>query len=245
MQRSYKLILSVVIVLLAGAFAFGQENVTYKEVVLDGKPARLNMATGEITLVSLVVNDTITKPKEAIATDAKETIIDAASDFHIVKQGERLLDIAVLYNASIKDLKESNNLETTLVDEGQKLRVRNFDSVEAKVSSKPNTVNRYVDYYIVEKGNTLYSIAKQYGISVNELKQQNNLYTNAIKVGQKLSVNNFNKAIVVDDVSVWLVAKGDTLYSIAKQNNTTVEKLKSLNKLKSNLIKPGQKLRLK
>ncbi|WP_430468338.1 LysM peptidoglycan-binding domain-containing protein [Winogradskyella ouciana] len=249
MQRNFKLILSIVVVLLAGALAFGQEEkVEYKDVVLDGKPAKLNVVTGEITLVDPKPDK---KPEVSKADDFEKEEIN--SNFHIVEEKETLLDIANRYNTTLTELKRVNNLESTLVEKGQKLQVRNFDVVEIE-EAKPEVLTQpskskaktksSSDFHIVEKGQTLYSLANRYGLTVSELKQQNDLTSNLIKVGQELRVANFNSNIGKSDLSVWTVSKGDTLYSIAKKNGLSVEQLKSLNGLTSNLIKVGQILRL-
>ncbi|MCB0382151.1 MAG: LysM peptidoglycan-binding domain-containing protein [Psychroserpens sp.] len=71
----------------------------------------------------------------------------------------------------------------------------------------------------------------------------NNLETTLIKEGETLRVRNFESDNKVAE-TVWIVSKGDTLYNIAKRNNTTVEDLKTLNDLSDNLIKVGQKLQV-
>lgn len=90
--------------------------------------------------------------------------------------------------------------------------------------------------YIVKSGDSLWSIAKRYGISVDELKRINNLSSNLLKVGQVLKISDDN------NYSVYKVMNGDTLYSIAKKFNTSVDDIMKLNNLTSNLLKVGNKL---
>lgn len=90
----------------------------------------------------------------------------------------------------------------------------------------------------VKKGETLYRIALENNMTVNELKQMNNLKTNTIYVGQKIQVKDAA-------VTTYVVKRGDTLAKIAKDYKLTVTQLKQLNNLKSDLIFPGQKLQLK
>jgi LysM repeat protein len=97
---------------------------------------------------------------------------------------------------------------------------------------------------LVKKGETLYAISKQYNTTLEALKKANNLETTLIKTGQNIRVSGFDSSDF-EYSSVWTVSKGDTLYNIAKRNNTTVGAIKSLNGLASNLIKIGQKLQLK
>ncbi|WP_369992796.1 LysM peptidoglycan-binding domain-containing protein [Winogradskyella sp.] len=244
MQRSYKLILSIIVVILSGALAFAQE-AAYKDVILDGKPAKLNLKTGEITLVDSEGKSKNIATSKHISDDKKEVEID--SDFHVVQENETLLDVANRYNTTLTELKRVNNLETTLVNEGQQLRVRNFDNIEPEtddMSPEPVLKETKNDYHIVEEGQTLYSLGIRYGLTVDELKRLNRLSSNIIKVGEKLRIANFSSNGEKGDLSVWTVSKGDTLYSIAKSNGLTVEQLKSLNGLTGNLIKVGQKLQL-
>lgn len=114
--------------------------------------------------------------------------------------------------------------------------------------------------YKVEKGDTLYSISKKYQITLAELRLANNLKEDdVIKVGQKLiipeaniqnaatlsSSTSANKSNSSSSTKIYTVAKGDTVYSIAKKNNMTVSELISLNNLDSNaVIKVGQKLKI-
>ena len=90
-------------------------------------------------------------------------------------------------------------------------------------------------YYKVKSGDTLYSIAKKYGISVDKLKSINNKTSNMITVGELL---------IIDEVNKITVNKGDTLYSIAKKYNTIVDELKKLNNLTSNTLSIGQTLKI-
>lgn len=102
------------------------------------------------------------------------------------------------------------------------------------------------DYYVVKKGDTLWSIAKAYGIPVEKLKSLNNLTSNNLTIGDSLIVkdssgNSYNSSSA-DNNKYYIVKKGDSLYSIARSNNMTVDELKSLNNLTSNILSIGQRL---
>ena len=99
-----------------------------------------------------------------------------------------------------------------------------------------NYTKTFDNEYIVKKGDSLWAIATKYGITVNELKQYNNLKTNLISVGQVLKIPE------VSTENSYIVQKGDSLWSISKKFNTTVNNLKTLNNLTSNLISINQKL---
>lgn len=104
---------------------------------------------------------------------------------------------------------------------------------------KPNQNN---EIYIVQKGDTLYSIALENNITVSELKQLNNLINNTIYVGQKLYLKKQSEEEIPNDNNVYIVQKGDTLYSISRKLNIPIDTLKSLNNLNSNEIYIGQQL---
>ena len=246
MQKIYKLIISIVVLTILSLGAFAQSEVEYRDVILDGKPARLNVATGKITLVVNSVD--VEKAKQSKTSEQypdENASIDNTSDFHVVKEGETLFKIANRYNTSLMELRRANNLETTLVNKGQTLRVKNFNSEASKQVSQPTYKVSYADVHSVEKGQTLYGIARRYNISINALKHYNNLSSSVIKIGQKLLIANFDTILEGGQVSVWTVSKGDTLYRISQENGVTVDTIKSLNGLTGNLIHVGQKLQLK
>jgi LysM repeat protein len=91
-------------------------------------------------------------------------------------------------------------------------------------------------FYTVKKGDTLYSLAKEYDTSVELLKEVNSLSSNLIKAGQKLEVP------LEDEAGIYIIKKGDTLFSLAKKYGVTVKDLKKENKLVSDSIYVGQAL---
>ncbi|HYG14575.1 MAG TPA: LysM peptidoglycan-binding domain-containing protein [Bacteroidia bacterium] len=101
------------------------------------------------------------------------------------------------------------------------------------------------EYHVVEKGETLFSISKKYGKSVDQLKELNHLKDFGLRVGQKLIINkNYTeKKPDVETTSFYHeVKKGETLYAIAKKYNTSVDELKKLNNLTTDGVSVGTKL---
>ncbi len=97
------------------------------------------------------------------------------------------------------------------------------------------------NYYTVQRGDSLWSIAKKFGVTVNELKDVNNLSSNTLSIGQLLKIPTQEQEITSD---TYIVKSGDSLYSIAQKYNTTVDELKKLNNLTSNLLSIGQSLKI-
>lgn len=109
-------------------------------------------------------------------------------------------------------------------------------------------------FYVVKRGDTLYRIAKNYNVSIKELKKVNNLSCNIIYIGQVLKIplnlkNSSFRLSSLKNIKVqiiyYTVKKGDTLYSISKKYGVSIKELKRLNNLRSSKIKIGQKIKIK
>ena len=94
--------------------------------------------------------------------------------------------------------------------------------------------------YIVQKGDTLYSISKKFNTTVEDIKNLNNLTSDLLNIGDILNV----VKLTVPEITSYIVIKGDTLYSIAKKFNTTVNNIKNTNNLKTDILSIGQILNL-
>ncbi len=120
-----------------------------------------------------------------------------------------------------------------------------------------NTYGREKIVYRVRSGDALSTIARKFGVRVSDIKEWNYLSRNMIRAGQNLNIWVFPaqpKAKVVSQTSssaeplistdskTYIVQPGDTLWDISKRSGATVEKIKSLNKLKGSRLKPGMKL---
>ena len=146
-------------------------------------------------------------------------------DTYVVKSGDTLYGIARKYNLSVDELKKLNNLSSNNLSVGQVLKLSG--------STTPSDTN----YYIVKSGDSLYQIANQYNTTVDELKRLNNLSSNLLSIGQRLILPS-----TTSNYRIYTVKKGDTLYSIARDNDTTVSALQSLNNLVTSNLSVGQRL---
>lgn len=105
--------------------------------------------------------------------------------------------------------------------------------------------------YKVKKGDSLWKIANKYDTSVTNLKKLNNLKSDTIKPNQVLTVSKSTKTVSsvstaknTSTTKTYTVKKGDSLSKIANTYKVTVANLKSWNHLKSNIIYPGDKLKV-
>lgn len=97
--------------------------------------------------------------------------------------------------------------------------------------------------YTVKAGDTLYGISNQYGVSVTDLTNINNIRGTTLQIGQVLTIPS-TSGTNPNTTFVYTVKKGDSLYSIARKYDTTVNELIKLNNLKSNTLSIGQQLRI-
>jgi len=97
------------------------------------------------------------------------------------------------------------------------------------------------NYYTVKSGDSLWSISKKFGVSVNDLKNANNLSSNLLSIGQNLIIPGLNEKPTGGE---YIVKKGDSLWKIANQYNTTVDNLKSINNLTTDALSIGQIIKL-
>ena len=155
-------------------------------------------------------------------------VAPAGSNYYTVKSGDSLWSISKKFGITVDELKNANNLSSNLLSVGQNLII---PVKEAQDTS---------DEYVVKKGDTLYSIARKYNTSVDNLKSINNITTDSLAIGQIIKLPSTSN--VASDT--YIVKKGDSLYSIARTYNTSVDKLKEINNLTSNALAIGQVLKL-
>ena len=190
----------------------------------------------------------------AIASNDEEK----PSDFYVVERGDNLFSIAKKFNVSLEDLKKWNNLDDLNVDQGIKLTLAENDNSPKEATNKAEVK---ITEHIVEKGENLAGIARKFDVAVSDIKDWNNLEDNNIQLGAKLIVGkkyiiyseNKNaptkkESIAVkerDEVKLYYVKKGDSLFSIAKKYpGVSISDLKKWNGIKNESLKAGMKLKI-
>ena len=112
--------------------------------------------------------------------------------------------------------------------------------------------------YTVQKGDSLYSIAKKFGITVDEIKSLNNLTSNNLAIGEQLMIKGstgdepinpeeecIGTGYAEPQYIMYTVQRGDSLYTIARRYNTSVDNIKALNNLTNNNLTIGEQLKIK
>lgn len=178
-----------------------------------------------------------------------------SSDFYTVKAGDSLWKIAMGNDLTVDHLKQMNNLTTNTIYVGQQLRIKEgqTNSQPSQSNSQTNQSSQNTGTYTVKAGDTLWGIANDHDTTVNALKQNNHLNSDTIYVGQVLSLGQATSTSSHSQSSAsaqsssptngtYMVKAGDTLWSIANANDMTVAQLKQKNDLSNDTIYVGQTL---
>lgn len=148
--------------------------------------------------------------------------------YYIVKNGDSLWSIASKNDTTVDNIKRLNNLTNNTLQIGQILKLNNEEN-EDNLKDK--------NIYTVKKGDSLWIIANKNGVSVDDIKNANNLTSNTLQIGQILIIP--DKKTSTKEIT-YVVKKGDSLWLIANKYDTTVEKIKSANNLINNTLQIGQ-----
>lgn len=144
---------------------------------------------------------------------------------YTVQRGDSLFLIGQRFGVSVNDLRDANNVSGDMIFAGETITIPEQDH---KV-------------YTVVRGDSLFLIAQRFGTTVTELKRSNNLTSDVIFVGSKLVIAGQSGS---SSAKTYTVVRGDSLFLIAQRNGTTIEQLKLVNNLNTNVIYPGQILTL-
>ena len=191
---------------------------------------------------------------QSVSSTAKAT----ANGYYTVKAGDTLYGISRKFGMSLSQLISANGISTSsVIQPGQTLRVVGGESASTVVKTNTASIRTSGGNYIVQSGDTLYSIARRSGVSLNTLLSINGLSQSSIIFpGQSLTVGQSDGRTVsagytpskttatsTSTSGTYTVQAGDTLYSIARRSGVSLNTLLSINGLsQSSIIFPGQSL---
>lgn len=160
---------------------------------------------------------------------------------YTVEAGDNLYDIAEKFGTTVDKIKKDNDLKSNTLTVGTVLIIDD----KKKISSIEECYGLDFDVplsstYVVQSGDSLYSIAKKFGTTVDKIKQLNNLNNNILSVGQEIVI----PSVALSEVTIYKVQSGDNLYDLAKKFGTSVSELKDLNNLKSDSLSINQELKV-
>jgi LysM repeat protein len=176
---------------------------------------------------------------------------------YIVKKEDTLSGIANRFGISVEKIKHVNGLTDNGLKTGMILTIpesrhKDLDNMislhPADIELKEGSPYKYREY-VVKNGDSLTSIAGGFGISVTDLKNANGLSSDEVRIGMKLIIPDSQIPMRVvrvspnlNDISNYVVKKGDALSIIASKYRVSIKDLKSANNLKSNEVEIGMKL---
>ena len=160
---------------------------------------------------------------------------------YTVEVGDNLYDIAEKFGTTVDKIKKDNDLKSNTLTVGTMLIIDD----KKKISSIEECYGLDFDVplsstYVVQSGDSLYSIAKKFGTTADKIKQLNNLNNNTLSVGQEIAI----PSVALSEVTIYKVQSGDNLYDLAKKFGTSVSELKDLNNLKSDSLSINQELKV-
>jgi LysM repeat protein/D-Tyr-tRNAtyr deacylase len=191
---------------------------------------------------------------------------------YTVVSGDTLYAIAKRFNVPVENIRSSNQLTSDSISIGQKLRIPKTPVQTATVLPDPTgELKAGTGTYTVMAGDSLYLISKKFSTTVSTLRSLNNLTADTVYIGQVLKLPQNQPTIptiqtppvtepvplpnntpvvqptpppVTTAISTYTVVSGDTLFSIARRFNTTVDTIKTTNQLSTNIISIGQQLKI-
>ena len=197
----------------------------------------------------------------SVETASNEGQTASSAGSYTVVSGDSLYAIARKTGTSIQDLLSLNGLNlNSVIHPGQVLQLstsyeststeETVSTTEETSSSEETMTSGNAQMYYVHQGDTLYRIARNNGISLSTLLEWNQLSVDSpIHPGQGLIVSYGSSSSSVESnstsqssESTYTVKAGDGLWRIAKNHGLTLDELKSMNQLTTNIIQPGQVL---
>lgn len=172
-----------------------------------------------------------------------------------VRPGDSLHGIAQRHRLTVKTLTDINNLQSNTLKIGQVLQIpAHADDTQTRLAKLADEINpaSAARQYRVRSGDTLWSIARQNAVQVNDLKRWNRLPGGALKIGQILTLNastptnqpaRASTPKAKETVTYYKVREGDSLYRIAQRFKIDLSHLQRWNP-RSTSLKPGQTLTL-
>ncbi|MEI0525721.1 LysM peptidoglycan-binding domain-containing protein [Brachyspira murdochii] len=208
-------------------------------------PNKYNLKIGEILKVANNTSDT------SNLSPSEDNVSEKNYDTYKVKSGDTLYGIAFAHGMTASEFLKINNIDDPnkyKLYVGKTMYVAKSERAEKENNNNSN-IQKEVEYYTVKSGDTLYGIAFQNDISVNEFLKINNIddpLKYKLRTGEKLKIyskgssNSQSKTI-----KTYKVKYGDTLGEIAAKNSMSLNDLLALNGLKNNyVLKVGDTLKL-
>lgn len=179
---------------------------------------------------------------------------------YTIKSGDSLSTIADQFGSSVADIKSANDLNSSLLIAGKSLIIPQLTNdtqqtaANTKLASASVKITTYeentISQHKIRPGDTLWSIAKQYGVEPNMIASWNNMGTRDMLIaGRSLRIGNLPSSLARDEAEAlrrvgYQVQNGDSLSIIASRYNVSIDDILAWNKISGTAITAGQELTL-
>jgi len=166
---------------------------------------------------------------------------------HKVTSGESLFSIAQKYGVTIDELKSWNQLTESKITIGQTLAIQTTDKNIANQNSKQaeSSKGRTYSIHVAKSGESLYSLAEKYNTTIDDIKEANDITTNSLQIGQKLKIPEGSKSKQNSEQFTHTITSGESLYSLAKKYNCSMDELREWNHLSKDQLNIGDKIKIR
>ncbi len=176
------------------------------------------------------------------------TRVSSEETVHVLKRGETIYSIARLYKVEVQAVLTLNSIsDPSRLSVGQRIRIpSDADAAVTRVSSEETV-------HVLKRGETIYSVARLYDVSVQAVLTLNDISDPArLSVGQRIripsgsnAVDNAVSTVQSQTFAEHVVVRGETLYGIARHYEISLDLLRSTNNLPNNfLLKEGYVLKV-
>ncbi|KAF1341405.1 Peptidoglycan endopeptidase LytF [Bacillus subtilis] len=184
----------------------------------------------------------------------KSSSSSSSTGTYKVQLGDSLWKIANKVNMSIAELKVLNNLKSDTIYVNQVLKTKSSGSdTSSKDNSSKSNQTSATTKYTVKSGDSLWKIANNYNLTVQQIRNINNLKSDVLYVGQVLkltgkassgssSSSSSSSNASSGTTTTYTVKSGDSLWVIAQKFNVTAQRIREKNNLKTDVLQVGQKL---
>ncbi len=224
------------------------------DLIRAGQKLKVSGTVSSSSSSSTKSNSNKSSSSSSKSSSNKSSSSSSATGTYKVQLGDSLWKIANKVNMSIAELKVLNNLKSDTIYVNQVLKTKSSgsDTSSKDTSSKPNQ-NSATTKYTVKSGDSLWKIANNYNLTVQQIRNVNNLKSDVLYVGQVLkligkassgtsSSSSSSSNASSGTTTTYTVKSGDSLWVIAQKFNVTAQQIREKNNLKTDVLQVGQKL---
>lgn len=200
---------------------------------------------------------TVSTPNTAtnpVSKPAATSSVSSGSQGYTVASGDSVWGIANKFGITMDQLCSWNNIRNNFIYPGQKLTINGGTAKQTTNTGTISTTTASAGSYTVASGDSVWSVANKHGITMDQLRNWNNIKNDFIYPGQRLVVKNGTGSKSQADTTTatsstnagsYTVASGDSVWSVANKHGITMDQLRSWNNIKNDFIYPGQALIVK